>query len=74
MKRTGWVVEQRVTRGPGDKDSDMPQVIAAGHAHFVWGCFNADDKRRWCGGRHASEGLAKDHAGLLAGNIRGERT
>lgn len=71
MKK-GWVAEQRVTRGPGDHDEEMPQPIAEGYARFVWACFDTDNRRRWCGARHATAAIAKDHAGILNSGIRGE--
>lgn len=68
-----WTVERRVCRAPGDRDKEMPQVIAEGFAQFTWGCFDTEDHRRWCGARHPNEGIAVDHAGLLNAGIREER-
>lgn len=74
MSRERWAVEPRVTRSPADRDKELPQVIAEGCARWVWGCFDGEQFRVWCGARHESEALAKDHAGLLNAGIRGART
>lgn len=74
MTPNRWKVEARVTRGAGDVDAVMPQVITEGCARWVFVCFDRDDHLRWCGARHETEGAAKDHAGLLNGGIRGART
>lgn len=57
--------DQRVTRGPGDEDKKMPQVIALGCARWVWVCLDREAKHRWCGFRHGTEEEAAAHSAAL---------